>query len=414
MPAEFDRRPVITGIGLSCAAGPNVDQAWQLIQQGNSTTVAATDDDLGGSLNEKWPGRYFMAGRPDGPSASHHLAMQEALQQSNLMPPATNASTSVPRSRSTKLDDVGFVFGASKGRLIPLEWNASENFRTLAADFPIDPWPASSTGNDLRKHLPIAGPASCPVAACASGLVSLIHASRWIEWNECEAVIAGSADNSLTPSIVAAYRRLGVLSNWKGDPAEACRPFDSDRSGFVIGEGTGVLVLETTASATTRGASPLAVIAGYDHRTDPTGLIDSDPNGEVISIVVANTIRNARLSSHEIDAICCHGTGTIANDRAEAIALRAVFRQSLDEIPCFSLKGAIGHTLGASGSVETAICVKAILAQTIPPSRNSDHIDHACPIGPMPTSAQPRPIRHILKLSYGFGGHVAAMILSQP
>lgn len=397
-----DRRPVITGTGLWCAAGWSVDKTWESLLAGESAVV-----EYRGPLADRWPGRYFSAGEPTGAYGPHHIAIEQALQQAKL-----ELRTLEDRFEPHNCQ-IGFVFGASKGRMVSSPTPAEESLDGLVADHPLYPWPPGSMGNDLREHLAITGPATCPVAACASGLVAIIQATQWVEWGQCEIVIAGSADYSLTRSVIASYRRLGVLSNWAGEASAACRPFDRDRSGFVIGEGAGVLIVESAASAATRDAKPLAAIAGYDHRTDPTGLVESDPEGRAIAYVVESAVRRAGLDVSDIDVVCCHGTGTVLNDRAEARALRTVFGARLDDVPCFSLKGAIGHTLGASGSVETALCVKMLSEQTVPPHVNAENVDPECPIGPLSASAVRTSIRHVLKLSYGFGGHVAAMVLSK-
>ena len=393
-----ENRTVISGTGLWCAAGAGVDQAWQAILDGKSTVF-----ELESGLAELWPGLYFMAGRPAGHFRPHIAAAREALDQARF------SNGSVLGNSTLRL---GCVFGGSKG-VFGTTAEGQDAFADApesASRFSLSP---SSMGDDVRADLRLVGPTSCPVAACASGIVSLIHATRWIEWGQCSSVIAGSADYSLNDLVISAYRRLGVLSNWRGAPAGACRPFDRLRSGFVIGEGAGAMLLESELSARSRGVEPLAVISGYDHRTDPKGLIDSDPDGGVIAVVVQNAIAAAGLVPADIDAICCHGTGTVANDRAEAIALRRVFERSLDHIPCFSLKGTIGHTLGASGAVETAYCVRAIQEQIVPPHRNADDVDPECPIGPLSSEPVHCRIRHLLKLSYGFGGHVTAVVLSR-
>lgn len=394
MPSSSYDRTVITGIGAYCAAGAVIDEIWEGILAGQSFVQEYADVAF-----RDWPGKMFVAGQPTGQFGPQHLAFDEALRASQLELPNPN---------------IGFSFGASKGRLVdPSETYIGLTESNTAYGHPHYPLPPNSLGDDLLEVNLLRGNATCPVAACASGLVALIQAARWIEWGQCEAVIAGSIDFSIHPLVIASYRRLGVLSHWSGPPAAACRPFDRDRSGFVIGEGAGVLVLESETNAAQRGATPLAIWSGHDHRTDPTGLIDSDPDGEVISVVVRNAIEHANLKANDIDAICCHGTGTNANDQSEAIALRRVFGSDLDDTPCFSLKGSIGHTLGASGSVETAICVKALESQTLPPHLNADNIDPACPIGPVPKQRTNMRLRHILKLSYGFGGHVAAAVISK-
>ena len=375
-------RLLITAAEASCGLGRTLGEAWPRLLAGESAARDVTVPGL-----EAWPGRWMGAAADVRPAD-----LIDGL-----------LATSEVSAR-----DVGLCLGASKGDLS----------RTPAASgtvetplFAYDAGPSRWLDAVRRRHR-FGGPAACVVSACASGLTAVVRAAEWVQRGLCEAVIAGAADASLNPLVMASYRRAGVLSSWEGDASGACRPFDRRRSGFVIGEGCGVLLIESAASATARGATPLVALSGWDTRTDPTDLVALSPRGEAIAYAVRAAIADAGLRPSEIDAVCCHGTGTRLNDRAEANGLRVAFGPRLEEVPCVSLKPAIGHTLGASGAVELAFAVEMLRSQMLPPRVCQLDVDPDCPIGPLPRSAASRPIRHLLKLSAGFGGPVAAVVLS--
>ena len=374
-----DGRPVITAVEACSPLGSTLDAAWSRIVAGESAAGVIENDVL-----SRWPGRWLGAKLPgDAGGAPHRAVVSSLIETAGLDPAAT-----------------GLCVGASKG--------------DLAAAADVAAASPSAVLDDLRGRHDFGGPATCVVAACASGLTAVMQAGRWLREGRCEAVVVGAADYSLNPLVMASYRRAGVLSSWEGDPAGATRPFAADRSGFVIGEGCGFLVMESAASARRRGATPLAVVSGACSYTDPTALMSLDPTGRTVAATVAGAIADAGLSAGDLSAVCCHGTGTPLNDRTESAGLRSALGDRLDSLPCFSLKGALGHTLGASGGLELAVCVRAISEQTLPPHLNGSPRDESCPIGPLLPSATHRPIRHILKAAFGFGGPVATVVVSSP
>ena len=296
-------------------------------------------------------------------------------------------------------DRFGLSIGGSKGMLgLPAEAYEQATFPDLIA-------PTTPLGH-IARFTP-SSRMSCSVAACATGLVSLIQAARWIRWNECDAAIAGSADASLNPAVLASYRRLGVLS--AGQPS----PFGRDRDGFVISEGAALLALEEEQHAAARGTEPLAIWAGEDLRSDGSGLVQTDASGEAVAVTVGNALEAAGVPPRAIDAICLHGTGTRQNDRSEGRGLRRVFGDRLRSIPAVSVKGAWGHALGAAGSLETAVCVQMLRDQVVPPHLMHGPVDPACEVAGFAPVAREMPLRHVLKVSLGFGGHIAAAVLSR-
>jgi len=251
------------------------------------------------------------------------------------------------------------------------------------------------------------GPATCPVAACATGAMAILQGARWIEQGRCDVVIAGSADAALQPALLASYRRLGVLARVDEAPETAGRPFDRRRSGFVVGEGAAAVVLERLSEAKRRGRTPVAEWRGGIHLSDPATLLRGDRTGETIAETLLRLLRQTSTSPAKIDAVSLHGTGTIENDLAEGRGIRAALRSR--DLAAFSLKGAIGHLLGGAGSVETVASLLALRDQVVPPTVNLEFPDPDCLPECVRSTPERRPLQNLIKLSLGFGGHVAAL-----
>ena len=242
---------------------------------------------------------------------------------------------------------------------------------------------------------------SCPVAACATGLISVLQGAAMIRSGLCDVCIVGSADAGLRASVMSSFHRLRVTSRHT-DPATACRPFDVSRDGFLIGEGAGVLILESRRHAESRGIVGLACVRGGLWLSDPTGMTQIDQSGSIVAEVLRRS-----FGRHDFfpDVISLHGTGTEANDLAEARGINATLGGQSPA--CFGVKGAMGHLLGAAGSVETILTILALREQVIPGTTNLQSQDANCEIS-LSLTPKPMPdLQRAAKLSLGFGGHVA-------
>ncbi|MCA9008386.1 MAG: hypothetical protein KDB01_01505 [Planctomycetaceae bacterium] len=251
---------------------------------------------------------------------------------------------------------------------------------------------------------------SCPVAACATGLIAVLQGASLIHRGQCDVCIVGSADAGLRSSVLASFHRLRVTSR-HSNPASACRPFDLSRDGFIVGEGAGVLILESRVHAETRRAEAIARVVAGGWLNDPTGMTQIDEDGIVVSEVLS---RSQNSSMPYPDILNVHGTGTESNDLAEARGIVKAFEAAPQMPRCFGLKGALGHLLGAAGSVETVLTLRALNRRQIPGTANLQMIDHRCSI---PLEANPRElpgIQSAAKLSLGFGGHVACGVFEHP
>lgn len=327
-------------------------------------------------------------------------------------------------------DRTACVIGSSKPSLRAMEsWSqAVAEDRSLDNDTFRNACTPDAALRSILAMTDAGGPADCPVAACATGLISVLIAADNVRSGSCDVCIAGSADASLRSSVVASFHRLGVTSR-SAEPSTACRPFDVNRDGFIIGEGAAAFVLESRQHAESRGASIVGQIEAGGWLTDPTGITQIDSSGSVVSRLLQpvaakgncetpNAIesespipaRNKALSNCSPPDLCClHGTATRTNDLAEARGMKNVFGS---RVPCFGIKGAVGHLLGAAGSIELAATLLALRDQTLPATVNLRRVDPECGITANNQSTAIIANRG-LKLSLGFGGHVAACLVSR-
>lgn len=266
----------------------------------------------------------------------------------------------------------------------------------------------------VARRFGITGGAYATVAACATGVLAIIQAARWIQAGEADIVLAGSSDASLTPLWLGAFQRMGVLAKPHPTlgPRYACRPFDRTREGFTLGEGAAVLVLESSRSVARRGVQPIARIAGFAAGSDPAGLTGITPDAESLATVLKLALRRGGSMPGDLVAVMAHGTATQANDAAEARALRLALGDQASRVPIVSVKGRMGHLLGAAGSVETALSALAVFHQRLPGNATLLEPDPALGTLNLPRSTIELPKGPILKVSMGFGGHLGAILLA--
>jgi 3-oxoacyl-[acyl-carrier-protein] synthase II len=328
------------------------------------------------------------------------------------------------RLTSREVGPAAVVFGSSKpaigGWFTRAVTGLSSARRGLAVTGPlIDPgesrtWEMLSPQRAavlIADTLGVHGTILSSVSACSTGLHSLIRAVQWLRDGCGPIAITGAVESSINPLYAAAFLRMGVLAADWPEPRTACRPFDRQRSGFIIGEGGGALTIETPRHARARGAKPLAIISGYAMGADPTGLADLDPSGRPLALTIRRCLRTGGVTADQVACVKAHGTATVQNDVAEAAAIAAAFGDR--PVPVVSLKGYLGHTLGACGAIEAAICVRAAQAGFMPGNANLAAPDPKCGSNhpDKPTPVFDDRARHLLCLSAGFGGHLGAVLI---
>ena len=234
-----------------------------------------------------------------------------------------------------------------------------------------------------------------------------------IRHGQAKAMIAGGTESPILPLVLAAFSALKVLSTRNHNPSEACRPFDAERDGFVLGEGSAILVLEDAESALERGAPILAEITGYGATSDAHHLVQPSPNADGAIKAIKLALRKANLRPEDIDYVGAHGTATILNDKIETMAVKHVLGQRAKQIPVTASKSMIGHSLGASGSIQALISILAMNNGIVPPTINLTKPDPDCDLDYVPNHARPFNIRSAMCNSFGFGGHNSVLIFHQ-
>lgn len=396
----------ITGIGLVTSLGIGREPTWEAIKQGRSGACWLDRPDLG-------PGAAgFPVIWPDGENLTTDPALaildraaDEAMADAGLVGPG----------RSFDARRAAVLIGLSKGGVRSLGRGHAmilggiEDDAALARSWQ-ESWPSAGASR-IANRFGLLGPCQAPVAACATGLIAILEGVEMIRRGECDLALTGSADASLEPIILGAFRRMKVLADPATDPCRAVRPWDKRRSGFLVGEGGAVLVLERLDHARKRGRRPYALVAGGAFGALAHHETALDPDPSTLTGLIRRALAKARLDPAYLDAVNVHGTATPSNDAVECRALRMALGVHADRVSCSASKAQIGHLLGAAGSVEMAIAALTVRDGFVPPTLNLDDPDPACDLDGTPRVGRSRPIRSLLKLSIGFGGHIAAAIL---
>ncbi|WP_034591717.1 beta-ketoacyl-[acyl-carrier-protein] synthase family protein [Hamadaea tsunoensis] len=401
----------VTGIGLVTSAGVGVSRSWPVLLTGVST--AASLAELAGlpvTLGCQVP--RFDPAEAVGPRRAWRLdrhvqfavtAAREAVTDAGLDPDGWAG------------DRVAVVLGNGGGGTTTWErehatfLNAgADKVSPLALPMSLPNMAAAQLGIDLRAR----GPNLSVATACASGATAIAVGRDLLRSGAADVVLTGGTEALLTPYNVAAFARAGALSRRNDRPAAASRPFDAERDGFVLGEGAGILVLETVAHARSRGAHVWARLAGCGLTSDAFHVTAPDPDGAGATAAIRTALDDAAMSALDIDHVNAHGTSTPLNDAAEARVLRDMTQGRA--VPVTSLKGVLGHALGAAGAIEAAGAVLSLRESLIPPTANVTRVDPAVDLDIV--TGVPRVLTGdtVLSTSFGFGGQNAALIFTRP
>ena len=256
----------------------------------------------------------------------------------------------------------------------------------------------------------IKGPNVSVVSACATAAHAVGESYRWILHNDVEVMVAGGTEAAITQLGYAGFSSMRAMSTRNAEPHKASRPFDKNRDGFVMGEGAGILILEELEHAKRRGAHIYCEIVGYASTADAYHMTSPPDDGEGAARCMKNALASAKLSPHDISYINAHGTSTPTGDVAETNAVKTVFGDLAKKVPVSSTKSMTGHLLGAAGSVEMAICAKALQADVVPPTINYEVPDPACDLDYVPNQARQVKVNAVLNNSFGFGGHNVTLV----
>lgn len=408
--AEANRRVVITGLGAVTPLGETVSDFWNGIVSGTSAvgTITALDPS---AFTAK------IAAEVKGFDAEKYMERSEARRLSRFLQFTIAAGDSALADSRLNLDSidkerVGVMIGSGIGGLDVL----GEQHRRQIEGGPgrVSPFlvpymiPDMASGYTSIRH-GFKGPNSCVVTACSTGANAIGDAMHIIRRGEADVMVAGGAEAPITEIGLAGFCAARALSTRNGEPERASRPFDVDRDGFVMGEGAGVLVLESLEHAEARGANVYAEIVGYAMTGDAYHITAPDPNGDGARRSMSLALKYAGLQPSDIGYINAHGTSTPYGDRLESLAIEHVFGEG-STVPVSSTKSMIGHTLGAAGAVESIVCIQALNTNTLPPTINLENQDPECRLDYIANKARSASIEHVMKNSFGFGGHNVTLI----
>ena len=410
------RAPVaVTGIGLVTPLGLDVGSTWSALVAGRSGTGPVTSfDPTGHACRVAAEVKGFDPAttgleprevrRLDRFAQFAVSAAREAVQDAGLSVPLPNP------------ERVGAYIGNGMGGLITM----AEQFSVLASRGPgrVSPFLvpmtlANMASGQVSLALGAMGPNLAPVSACATGAHAIGEAAEVIRRGDADVMIAGGTEAVIGALAFAGFASARALTSLNDEPETASRPFDATRDGFVMGEGAGVVVLESLAHARARGATVHAALAGYGSTADAHHATAPREDGRGAARAISVALAQAGVAPASIDYVNAHGTSTPLNDRAETRAIKVAMGDAAHAVPISSTKGALGHLLGAAGAVEAAICVLAIKHGIIPPTINYRHPDPACDLDYVVEGARHRPIRSALTNSFGFGGHNATLAFIQ-
>ncbi|MGD8448578.1 MAG: beta-ketoacyl-ACP synthase II [Desulfobacterales bacterium] len=410
----LDRRVVITGLGLVTPLGIGVEETWTALCEGKSGIGEITrfdasefDTQIAGEVKDFHPDDFLPkkeAKRIQSFIAYAVAASRMALEDSGLI--IDNANR----------DRVGVLTGCGLGGLQILEHTAEilkKKGPKRVTPFFIPMMIGNMAPGMISIYLGAKGPNSSIATACASGTHAVGDAYKIIKRGDADAMITGGVESVITPTCIAGFNAMKALSVRNHEPEKASRPFDRDRDGFIVGEGCGILILETLEAAIKRGARIYAEICGYGMSGDGFHMAAPAPDGEGAARCMAAAIDDAGISYNAMDYINAHGTSTQLNDVYETQAIKSVFKENAHSLAVSSTKSMTGHLLGGAGGIETVFTALTIHDGIIPPTINLDNPDPDCDLDYVPNTARKTDVKFAMTNSFGFGGTNAAVILSK-
>ncbi|UCE01093.1 MAG: beta-ketoacyl-ACP synthase II [Chloroflexota bacterium] len=408
----MNQRVVVTGLGCVSPLGNDADTTWQNLLNNQSGAglityydtsdydckIAAEVKDFDGS--ELFGPRE--ARRMDRGTQYTLAAAQEAVQDASLVINEANR------------DRIGAVVGTGIGGINILYdqfLNFMERGPSRVSPFLVPMMLPDTPGSTLAINLDIRGTNFAVVTACATGTNAIGEASQIIQRGQADVMLAGGCEAAIVPLAMASLSKMGAMTTYSGDPTRASRPFNLDRTGFLMGEGAAVLVLESLQHAQNREAQILAELVGYGSTNDAFHISAPAENGAGAAQCMKQALESAGITTENIDYINAHGTGTPLNDKSETAAIKTVFGDTAYQIPVSSTKSMTGHLLGAAGAIEALFSIRAIQESIIPATINYEVPDPECDLDYVPNQPRPKDLKYVMSNSFGFGGHNASIIL---
>jgi len=406
------RRVVVTGVGVVSPVGTSKETAWPAVREGRSGIrritlfdTSAYDVHIAGEISDFEPLNYFT---------KRELSRLDRFVQFALV-----AADSAIKDAGLDLDRedrrrIGAYIGTGIGGLHEIE---AQHTRLLqsgpnrTSPLMIPKLMTNAAAGQVAMRTGLLGPTMSCSSACASASHAIGEAFQSIRYGMADVQLCGGSEAAITPMGLSGFQQMKALSTRNDEPERASRPFDANRDGFVMAEGGAILVLEELEHARKRGADILAEIVGYGASSDAYHITLPEPEGRGAARAMLNAMADAALNPQDIDYINAHGTATPAGDDVEAKAICAVFGDHAKKLAVSSSKSIFGHLLGASGALESAVCIWAMGDNVCPPTINLEDPDpECCGLNFVPLQAQERPVNAVLNNSFGFGGHNVSLL----
>jgi 3-oxoacyl-[acyl-carrier-protein] synthase II len=409
------KRVVITGLGAISPLGLNVEDSWQAALSGKSGVGLISHFDASDFKTK-------IAAEVKGFIPKDHFNHREARRLDRVSQMAVVAAKQAVEHSKLEINDenrsrIGAIIGSGIGGIGTLQEQISLYEKSgpgRISPFLIPMMLVDTPGGMIAIHLKIQGSNMAIVTACATGTNAIGEGTEAIRRGQVDVMLAGGSEAALVPISVAGMDSMTALNSTSNDdPQSASKPFDKERNGFVMGEGSAVLVLESLEHAEARGATILAEVSGYGSTNDAHHISAPAENGRGAADSMRMALENADLQPESIDYINAHGTSTHLNDKSETAAIKTVFGEAAYDTPVSSTKSMTGHLMGASGALEGMFCTMAVLDDVMPPTINYKNPDPECDLDYVPNKARKKKLNHVMSNSFGFGGHNATIIISK-
>ena len=411
---NLEQRIVITGMGAVSPVGLNCQDTFDSLTAGKSGIARISLFDasgiacqVAGEVKDFDPVDYMdrkMARRIGRYAQFSIAATHEALNQSGLDLTKEDPSriacivSSAIADFPMVEDQMEKIFTRSKRHISP---------------FTVPRVSTSMAAGNIALEFGLTGVSYSLSSACATGSHSIANALMLLKLGMADVVLAGGAESAICDTFVSSYIAMRALSSRNDEPERASRPFDKDRDGFVIAEGSGVLVLETLERAQRRGAPILAELVGTGMTCDAFHITSAHPDGKGAAQAMTTALNSAGLNKEDVDYINAHGTATQVNDAIETKAIKTVFGEGARQVPVSSTKSMTGHAIGAAGALEAVACIMALNANVIPPTINLDTPDPACDLDYVPHHAREKELNVVMSNSFAFGGQNSVLIFKK-
>jgi len=410
----LSRRVVVTGVGLVCGCGIGTEEAWANLQAGRSGIGPITQFDATGF-------DCRIAGEVRSFDPLNWLEKKELKKTGRFIQLALAAADFAMKMSGLEVtpdraEQTGVYISSGIGGFDVIEREHTKLMQ--GGPGKISPFfiPAAIV-NLASGHVSIRygaqGPNSATATACSASAHAIGDSYKIIQRGDADAMICGGAEAAITPMGVGGFAAMKALSTRNDEPERASRPFDAQRDGFVVGEGAGILILESVDSARQRGAQILAEIVGYGMSGDAYHITQPAEEGAGAYRVMRATLRDAGLAPEVVDYVNAHGTSTPIGDAIETTAVKRFFGDRAKKVPVSSTKSMTGHLLGGAGGLEAGICILALRDQVLPPTINYENPDPACDLDYVPNQARKATVRYALSNSFGFGGTNAALLFKR-